>query len=99
MIAAVCVKADNESAAARAIPKSITLTSPLRVSITLPGLMSRCTIPAAWAASRAAQMSAVISSARRGSSRPSICSTSRSVRPSTCSMTMYGTPASSSPVS
>ena len=33
-------------AAARAIPKSITLISPRGVSITLAGLMSRCTIPA-----------------------------------------------------
>ena len=31
---------------ARAMPKSMTLTSPLRVTITLPGLMSRCTMPA-----------------------------------------------------
>ena len=31
---------------ARAMPKSMTLMSPLRVTITLPGLMSRCTMPA-----------------------------------------------------
>ena len=93
MIAAVWVIAEPASEAARAIPKSITFTWPVRVSITLAGLMSRWTIPALCAASRAAQMSAVISSARCGSSRPSSCSTSRSVRPSTCSMTMYGTPA------
>ena len=33
---------------ARAMPKSITLTSPAGVSITLPGLMSRWMIPARW---------------------------------------------------
>ena len=33
---------------ARAMPKSMTLTSPLRVTITLPGLISRCTMPAWW---------------------------------------------------
>ena len=33
---------------ARAMPKSITLMSPLRVTITLPGLMSRCTMPDWW---------------------------------------------------
>ena len=37
-----------ESLIARAMPKSITLTSPLGVSITLPGLMSRWMIPARW---------------------------------------------------
>ena len=36
------------SLTARAIPKSMTLTSPDRVSITLPGLMSRCTMPLRW---------------------------------------------------
>ena len=36
------------SATALAMPKSITLTSPARVSITLPGLMSRCTMPLRW---------------------------------------------------
>jgi hypothetical protein len=46
--AAVWVIADDESEIARAMPKSITLTSPLGVSITLAGLMSRCTMPARW---------------------------------------------------
>ena len=36
------------SLTARAMPKSITLTSADRVSITFPGLMSRCTIPFRW---------------------------------------------------
>jgi hypothetical protein len=46
--AAVCVMVEDESATARAIPKSMTLTSPVGVSITLAGLMSRCTMPARW---------------------------------------------------
>jgi hypothetical protein len=61
---------DAASAAARAMPKSMTLTSPSRVSITLAGLMSRCTMPAACETARAAQTSATTSQARCGSSRP-----------------------------
>jgi hypothetical protein len=45
---AVCVMVAWVSLTARAMPKSITLTWPLRVSITLPGLMSRWTIPLRW---------------------------------------------------
>ncbi len=33
---------------ARAMPKSITLTAPPVVMITLAGLMSRCTMPCRW---------------------------------------------------
>ena len=99
MTAAVWVIAEDESAAARAMPKSMTLTSPAGVSMTLAGLMSRWTMPAACETSRAAQMSAVTSRARWGISRPSSCRTSRRVRPPTRSMTMYGTPSASSPVS
>ena len=46
--AAVCVIVLDASDMARAIPKSITLTSPAGVSITLPGLMSRWMMPARW---------------------------------------------------
>src|SRR4051794_23870879 len=46
--AAVWVTADDVSAIARAMPKSITFTSPDGVSITFAGLMSRCTMPARW---------------------------------------------------
>jgi hypothetical protein len=46
--AAVWVMSEVVSATARAMPKSITLTWPCGVSITLPGLMSRCTMPARW---------------------------------------------------
>ena len=72
------------------MPKSITLIWPVWVSMTLPGLMSRWMIPCRWLNSIAAQISATISSARRGISRPSAVSTSLRVRPLTNSMTMYG---------
>ncbi len=90
MTAAVEVIVAAESETARAMPKSITLTVPCGVIITLPGLTSRCTIPLRWLKSSAAQMSAVSDIARSGSSRPSRRSTSRSVSPSMYSMTMYG---------
>ena len=48
MTCAVCVIVACASLTALAMPKSITLTSPVLVSITLPGLMSRCTIPLRW---------------------------------------------------
>ncbi len=46
--AEVAVMVCPASASARAMPKSITLTSPPRVSMTLAGLMSRCTMPWRW---------------------------------------------------
>ncbi len=45
---AVCVIVAWESLTALAMPKSITLTSLDRVSMTFPGLMSRCTMPLRW---------------------------------------------------
>ena len=46
--AAVCVIVELVSATARAMPKSITFTMPVDVSITLAGLMSRWMMPALW---------------------------------------------------
>ena len=46
--AAVWVMVEEASEMARAMPKSMTFTSPLGVSMTLPGLMSRWMIPARW---------------------------------------------------
>ena len=46
--AAVWVIVELASETARAIPKSITFTSPDGVSITFPGLMSRWMIPVRW---------------------------------------------------
>ena len=84
----VCVIAGCASDRARAMPKSITLTDPPGVIMTLAGFTSRCTMPWRWEKSRAAQTSASTSQARCGSSGPSPRTRSRSVRPATYSMTM-----------
>jgi hypothetical protein len=88
MTAAVEVMVAAESETARAMPKSITLTVPCGVIITLPGFTSRWTIPFRWLKSRAPQMSAERAIARSGVRWPSRRRTSRSVSPSTYSMTM-----------
>ena len=72
------------------MPKSITLMSPFRVTITLPGLMSRCTMPAWWLYSRARSTPEMISRVRSGSSRWPSISRSLTVLPSTNSITMNG---------
>ena len=66
MTAAVDVIVAAESDTARAMPKSMTLTAPCGVIITLPGLTSRCTMPFRWLKSRAPQMSAARLMARSG---------------------------------
>ncbi len=86
--AAVCVIPADGSLIARAMPKSITLISPARVSITLAGFISRCTIPLRWLKSSAAHTSAIHVIAACGAMVPSRRSTSRRVSPSTYSMTM-----------
>ena len=48
MTAAVCVIVEEVSETARAMPKSITLTMPVVVSMTFAGLMSRWMMPALW---------------------------------------------------
>ena len=48
MTAEVWVIVAAVSAIARAMPKSMTLTSPVGESMTLPGLMSRWTMPIEW---------------------------------------------------
>lgn len=69
-----------ESATARAIPKSMTLTSPAVVIITFAGLMSRCTMPAWWEYSSAESTPSVISTASSmGSAAPSRRKPSRTV--------------------
>lgn len=88
--AAVCVIVMPESPMARAMPKSMTLTWPVRVSITLAGLMSRWTMPARCEYSSACRMPMHISRVRSGSSLRPECSSSRRVEPSTYSITMYG---------
>ena len=77
-----------ESSMARAIPKSMTFTMPVEVSIMFPGLMSRWTIPARWEYSNASRTPVTISTASEmGTASPSPRS-SRTVCPSTYSMTM-----------
>ncbi len=90
MTAAVCVMVMPDSPMARAMPKSMTLTWPVRVSMTFAGLMSRWTMPARWEYSRAWRMPMVISRVRSGSSLRPECRSSRRVEPSTYSITMYG---------
>jgi len=91
MTAWVWVMVPAASAMARAMPKSITLTAPVGVSMTLAGLMSRCTIPAWWEYSSAESTPEVISIASSmGTAAPSR-RMSRTVWPSTYSMTMNGT--------
>lgn len=100
--AAVCVIGLAASEMARAMPKSMTFTAPALLIMTLAGFTSRCTIMLRWLKSRAAHTSAMISIARLGVIGPSARTMSRSVSPSTYSMTMYGSgPASvsASPVS
>ena len=79
------------SSKARAMPKSITLMSPSGVSMTLAGLMSRWTMPLRWLYSSGPSTPAVTSRASRIVRLPWVEMTSRSVCPSTYSMTMKGT--------
>ena len=63
-------------------------TAPVEVSMMFPGLMSRCTMPARWEYSRASSTPVVISTASGiGTASPSPRS-SRTVCPSTYSITM-----------
>ncbi len=90
----VCVMDVTPDCMARAMPKSMTLTTFRFVIITLPGLMSRWTRPSSWLISSAASTSAVIRRALSAGIAP-YCRTSASRTapsgcPSTYSMTMYG---------
>ena len=80
--------------AARAIPKSTTLTRPSGSSITFPGLMSRWIRPRVWAAASARAMSTATATASAGGIGPSRWSRSASVSPSTSSVTMKWVPSS-----
>lgn len=91
MTAWVCVIVAAESATARAMPKSMTLTAPVGVSMTFAGLMSRWTMPAWCEYSSAESTPETISTASSiGTAWPSR-RMSRTVWPSTYSMTMNGT--------
>ncbi|BDZ42087.1 hypothetical protein GCM10025865_13860 [Paraoerskovia sediminicola] len=87
----VCVIVAAESAMARAIPKSMTFTVPVGVIITFAGLMSRWTIPAWCEYSSAESTPAAISTASSMGTECPSRTMSRTVWPSTYSMTMNGT--------
>jgi hypothetical protein len=90
----VCATLALVSLTARAMPKSITLICPPGVTMTLPGLMSRCTMPARCEYSSAVRMPLVMRTASDSGSGPSAMM-SFTMRPSTYSITMYGTAAGS----
>ena len=73
--------------AARAMPKSVTLTLPAGVTSRLAGLTSRCTIPAAWAWASASAACRIRSRTWAGSIGWSGRISSESGRPSTSSIT------------
>ena len=73
---------------ARAMPKSVTLTSPSGVIRTLPGFTSRCTTPWRWAKARAAATPAPMVAIWPGDRGVGSRSTADSARPSMNSMTM-----------
>ena len=73
---------------ARAMPKSVTLTSPSGVIRTLPGFTSRWITPCRCAKARAAATPAPMVAIWRGGMRWGSRRTAESGRPSTYSMTM-----------
>ena len=84
-----------ESPVVVAMPKSVRWAWPFRSTSTLLGLTSRCTIPASWAASRAASRSRPIVTTAPGDSGPSVSRISCRLRAETCSITSQGLPPSS----
>jgi hypothetical protein len=80
---------------ARAMPKSVTLTSPSGVMRMLPGFTSRCTTPWRCAKASAAATPAPMVAIWRGDGRWGSRSTAESGRPWTYSMTMKYDPSSS----
>ncbi len=72
------------------MPKSTTFT-PVAVSITLPGVTSRCTTPRACAVASAEATSAATVTASRHGRRPSRANRAVSGPPSINSITTYGT--------
>ena len=89
--AEVCVCTEEESSTARAMPKSMTLTSPVLVTMMLAGLMSRWIMPASWLACSALATGPSRAAARWGARGPSSRMMSRRLRPVSRSITMKGT--------
>ena len=80
--------AEVESSSARAMPKSMTFTAPVLVTMMLAGLMSRWMMPASWLACSARVTGSSSFAARSGLSGPSLRTMSRRFMPWTSSMTM-----------
>src|SRR5215213_7732819 len=78
-----------------AMPKSASLTRPSGATITLAGLTSWWTIPAAWAASSASTSCSPARAAAAGSSGPDRSTSSRRVGAGTSSMTRNRRPSAS----
>ncbi len=83
------------SSLAREMPKSVILTVPLSPSSTLPGLMSRCTMPAACAAASAAATCEPIQATSPCGISPRSTITSARLREGRYSITRQGAPSSS----
>ena len=79
---------------ALAMPKSVTRIRRSVEIMMLAGLMSRCTMPARWASSRASAICTPTSTTSVGGSTATSFNTARSVRPSISSMTMASMPPS-----
>ena len=77
-----------------AMPKSVSSTWPSSASITFAGFTSRCTIPAACAASSASSSAAATRAACATDSGPYCSTCSSSVWPATSCITVHGTPSS-----
>ena len=76
------------SPSARAMPKSMTFTAPARLIMMLAGFTSRWMMLCLWLKSSAAHTSAITSMTRCWLIGPEVLTISRSVCPSTYSMTM-----------
>ena len=88
----VAVRFASSEARALAMPKSVIFVVPSAVISRLPGLMSRCTMPAWCATSRARAACATMSIVTSAGSRPSRSRIVDSGSPFTSSMTRYGPP-------
>ena len=84
----VWVSVEVDSLTARAMPKSMTFTAPSSVIMMFAGLTSRWMIPLRCEKSIAPHTSAITPRARSGSIAPWVRTMSRTVSPSTNSMTM-----------
>jgi len=76
------------------MPKSVSLAVPASGTITLPGVTSRWTMPARWAAASVLATCAPISATRSAGSGPSAWTSSASVGARTSSITMKVPPRS-----